>query len=95
MVTRMIKLLYPVQVTCELQCHLALDTWKSHLVESEEVEELVCAHALQARVLLADDSVGDAHLEFLQSHDLLLQRASRDQPVHVHNPFLHKVKHKS
>lgn len=63
----------------------------SHLVECEEVEELVCAHALQAGVLLAYNSVSDAHLELLQSHDLLLQRASCDQPVHVHHPFLQKT----
>lgn len=63
----------------------------SHLVQSEEVEELVCAHALQAGVVLADDSVGDAHLEFLQTHDLLLQCASCDQPVHVHHSFLHNT----
>lgn len=61
----------------------------SHLVQSEEVEELVCAHALQAGVVLADHRVGDAHLEFLQTHDLLLQCASCDQPVHVDDPFLH------
>lgn len=92
--TFQLKLHQPVKVTCEWQCYSALDTWTPHLVESEEVEELVCAHAVQARVLLADDGVGDAHLEFLQSHDLLLQCSSGDQPVHVHNPFLHKVKHK-
>lgn len=64
---------------------------RPHLVESEEVEELVGAHALQAGVVLADDGVSDAHLEFLQAHDLLLQRASSDQPVHVDDPFLHSV----
>lgn len=63
-----------------------------HPVQSEEVEELVCAHALKARVLLANDRVGDAHLEFLQTHYLLLQRASCDQSVHVHNPFLRRNK---
>lgn len=60
----------------------------SHLVQSEEVEELVGAHALQAGVVLADDGVGDAHLELLQTHDLLLQRAPSDQSVHVDHPFL-------
>lgn len=60
----------------------------SHLVQSEEVEELVGAHALHAGVVLADDGVGDAHLELLQTHDLLLQRAPSDQSVHVHHPFL-------
>lgn len=60
-----------------------------HLVQSEEVEELVSAHALQAGVVLADDGVGDAHLEFLQTHDLLLQRSPSNQPVHVDHAFLH------
>lgn len=63
----------------------------SHLVQTKEVEELVCAHALQAGIVLADDSVGDAHLELLQTHDLLLQCASCDQPVYVDDPFLHNT----
>lgn len=52
---------------------------------------MVCAHALHAGVVLADYSVSDAHLEFLQTHDLLLQRASSDQPVHIDDPFLHRT----
>lgn len=65
-----------------------VESRRSDLVQSEEVEELVGAHALQAGVVLADDSVGDAHLEFLQTHDLLLQCAPSDQPVHIDHPFL-------
>lgn len=60
----------------------------SHLVQCEQVEQLVCAHALHAGVVLADDRVSDAHFELLQAHDLLLQRASCDQPVYVDDPFL-------
>lgn len=64
------------------------------LVQGEEVEELVGAHTLQAGVLLADDRVGDVHLELLQAHDLLLQGATRDQTIHVHHAFLQEVTHR-
>lgn len=76
-----------------LEVGTTLKPCRSHLVQSEEVEELVGAHALQAGVVLADDSVGNAHLEFLQTHDLLLQCAPSDQPVHVDHPFLHRDTH--
>lgn len=58
------------------------------LVQGEEVEELVGAHTLQTGVLLADDGVGDAHLELLQAHDLLFQGAPSDQTIHIHHAFL-------
>lgn len=58
------------------------------LVQGEEVEELVGAHTLQAGVLLADDRVGDVHLELLQAHDLLFQGAPSDQTIHIHHAFL-------
>lgn len=49
---------------------------------------MLCAHALKTGVFLADDRVGDAHLELLQTHNLLLQCAPGNEAVHVHYTFL-------
>lgn len=49
-----------------------------YLVQSEKVQQLLCPHALEAAVLLADYRVSYAHLKLLQAHDLLLQSATSD-----------------
>lgn len=64
------------------------DERHTYLVQGEKVQQLICAHALEARVLLADHSVRYAHLKLLQTHDLLLQSATSDQTIHVHHTFL-------
>lgn len=58
------------------------------LVQGEQVQQLLGAHALKAGILLADHRISYAHLKLLQTHDLLLQRATGDQPIHVHHTFL-------
>mmetsp|Transcript_13234 Transcript_13234/g.26463 ORF Transcript_13234/g.26463 Transcript_13234/m.26463 type:complete len:203 (+) Transcript_13234:97-705(+) len=54
----------------------------------EEVEELRGVHVLEACVVLVHHAVGDAQLEALQPHDLLLQRPLGDQPVDVDDVLL-------
>ncbi len=61
---------------------------RTDIVQCEEVEQLFCAHALQAGVLLADDCICNGHLKFLQTHDLLLQGAPCDETIHIHHTFL-------
>ena len=58
------------------------------VVQGEQVQQLVGGHRLQAGVLGADDRVGCVQFELLQTHDLLLERAARDQPVHGDDLFL-------
>lgn len=57
-------------------------------VDLEEVEELVGAHGLERGVFLRDDGVGNVDLEFLQAHNLLLERAAGDEAVDVDRALL-------
>jgi hypothetical protein len=54
-------------------------------IQREQLEDLLLAHRLEARVVLRDDRVGRLKLELLQTHDLLLHRVASDQPIDVHN----------
>jgi hypothetical protein len=54
----------------------------------EEVEQLRGVHGLEALIVLVDHAVGDVELELLQTHNLLLQGAARDQTIHIHRLLL-------
>ena len=51
----------------------------------EQIKQLVSVHGLQAGVLSIDDSIGNWHLEPLETHHLLLKGTTHDETVNIHH----------
>lgn len=64
-----------------------------YLVKSEQIKKLLCSHALQACIFLADHCICNIHFELLKTHDLLFQSSPGYQAIHINNTFLKEKKH--